>query len=179
MQGLPDGSEEARLQEIEAEVEQHAAALKQVKAQNRQARTQPLRVLHRPLHFVHNSGTCLTGACLIRASRTDSLEAPPAHAQAEAAAAQVLERLEAAHAQYASQRGALATQLDDLEKRVADAGAAAAAAQAARDAAVAGLGTEGLDEAALHARLAAAAADSRMQEAAIAAQEARPATADR
>lgn len=43
MQGLPDGSEEARLQEIEAEVEQHAAALKQVKAQNRQACTHPLQ----------------------------------------------------------------------------------------------------------------------------------------
>ena len=101
------------------------------------------------------------------------------HPQAEAAATQVLERLEAAHAQYASQRSGLAAQLDDLEKRVADTHAAAEAAQAARDAAVAGLGSEGLDEAAVRARLAAAAADSRMQEAAIAAQEARPATAGR
>ena len=101
------------------------------------------------------------------------------HPQAEAAATQVLERLEAAHAQYASQRSALAAQLDDLEKRVADTHAAAEAAQAARDAAVAGLGSEGLDEAAVRVRLAAAAADSRMQEAAIAAQEARPATAGR
>ena len=40
MQGLPDGTEEACLQELEAEVEQHAAALKQVKAQNCQARAQ-------------------------------------------------------------------------------------------------------------------------------------------
>jgi len=39
MQGLPDGSEEARLQELEAELDRQAAALKQVKAQNRQART--------------------------------------------------------------------------------------------------------------------------------------------
>ena len=57
MQGLPDGSEEARLQEIEAEVEQHAAALKQVKAQNRRARTQSLHALHQLPRFVHDSGT--------------------------------------------------------------------------------------------------------------------------
>lgn len=36
--GLPDGTEEAQLQEVEAEVERQAAALKQIKAQNRQAR---------------------------------------------------------------------------------------------------------------------------------------------
>lgn len=38
MQGLPDGSEEARLQELEAELDRQAAVLKHVKAQNRQAR---------------------------------------------------------------------------------------------------------------------------------------------
>ena len=168
MQGLPDGTEEARLQEIEAQVEQHAAALKQVKAQNRQASAQQ----HARIALRMTQKACL--ACDRFVGRNLAMPRGTLYVlQAESAAAQMLERLEAAHAQYASQRSALAAQLDNLEGRLAEADAAAAAAQAARDAAVAGLGSGGLDEAAVRARMAAAKADSRVHEAALAAQEVR------
>ncbi len=66
MQGLPDGSEEARLQELEAELDRQAAALKQVKAQNRQARAtqQPCSAIRGP---VSNPG-CVLHMPLGRAS---------------------------------------------------------------------------------------------------------------
>ncbi|KAK9824827.1 hypothetical protein WJX81_002831 [Elliptochloris bilobata] len=127
MERLPDGTEEARLQVLEAEVERQVAALKQAKAQNRQA---------------------------------------------EAAALQMLERLRAAQAEYAAQREALSAQLNDLSSSVAEANTAAVSAAAARDAAVAGLGSERLDEAAERTKMVAAAAETRVHEAAIVAQEA-------
>ena len=94
--------------------------------------------------------------------------------QAEAAAGQLLDRVATAHAEYATQRGALAAQLKSLAGEVAMADAAAAAAAEARAALGSGPGSKGLDEAAVRARMAATAADARLHEAAIAAQEARP-----
>ena len=89
-------------------------------------------------------------------------------AQAEAGAAQLLERIAAAHDEYAAEHASLVSQLGAAarEEAAADAAAAAAAAQA-------GSAPQGLDEAAVQARMAAAAAEARMHEAAIAAQEAR------
>ncbi len=87
-------------------------------------------------------------------------------AQAEAGAAQLLERIAAAHDEYAAEHASLVSQLGAAarETAAADAAAAAAAAQA-------GSAPQGLDEAAVQARMAAAAAEARMT--AIAAQEAR------
>ncbi len=89
-------------------------------------------------------------------------------AQAEAGAAQLLERIAVAHDEYTAQHASLASQLGAAARD-----AAAADAAAAEAAAQAGSRPQGLDEAAVHARMAAAAAEARMHEAAIAAQEAR------
>lgn len=243
--GLPDGTEEAQLQEVEAEVERQAAALKQIKAQNRQAR-RPFCACSQECQDRRSRGarcqgamTCQLCACAWRCQAStgeQGIEVPTplpygcalkhliarrptrrgmrkqeeavaaqlrdqlaAHApalrelarartaatqgakepeanllsvQAEAAAGQLLDRVATAHAEYATQRGALAAQLKSLAGEVATADAAAAAAAEAR--AAAGPGSEGLNEAAVRARMAAAAADARLHEAAIAAQEARP-----